>query len=663
MAAAYSCDFIDGTWPAVRQRTMKSGTNMARESLLGSIRHSVRRKLMVVVLATTTLALLLMGTAVMVYDLRSYHDTWVGDLIAQADLIGRESAPALAFGNDKAARENLSLLKEQPKVSSAALYDAKGAVFASYWRAPDGQPVFPATAQSEGYRVEGKDVVLFKRITANDKSLLGTVYLKASYELRDRLQNYLAILAAVLATSLLVAMLMTSWLQKSVTEPIMAMTDVARQVMSRRDFSLRVDKSTDDEIGYLVDTFNAMLAEIGARTLALEHSKHTLEQEMGERRNAEKALLAADRQKDEFLATLAHELRNPLAPMLTALEILRQPDSSDPARLTAREMLARQTRQLVQLVNDLLDVSRITTGKMVLRTERSELAGIVCMALETVAPLIESRQHRLTVLLPPQPVYLLADAARLAQVFVNLLNNAAKFTDPGGSLVLEATVQGQSLVLSVSDTGIGISPAMLPRVFDMFAQADRSLERPEAGLGVGLSLARYLVELHAGRLTAYSAGTGAGSRFTVSLPALPPALPVPEPAPQARPHSGTLRILLADDNVDFAASLATLLEACGHEVATTHDGMQALETAAAFQPDLCFLDIGLPRLHGYDLARRLRLLPATRDACLVAISGWGQPEDIRRAREAGFDQHLAKPVEFAQIEKLLDGFSVKRAGA
>lgn len=631
-----------------------------RDGAFMGVRHSVRKKLMLVVLATTFLALLLMGTVMMVYDLRTYHETWVGDMFAQADLIGRASAPALAFDDEKVARENLSLLQERPKVSAAAIYAADGKLFATYWRSDGSPPVFPAHPDHEGYRIESKELILFKRITGNDE-FLGTVYFRTSYELLDRLLGYLAILAAVMATSLGAAMLVTSWLHRGVTEPILAMTGVARKVMSQRDFSLRVGKLTDDEIGYLVDTFNAMLEEIGRRTRALEESNRTLEQEMAVRRHAEKALLAADRQKDEFLATLAHELRNPLAPLLNALEILRMPAATESAGRAARDMMERQLRQLVQLVNDLLDVSRITTGKMALRKERCGLDGIVRIALESAQPLMDARRHSLEVVLPQAQVHLFADASRLAQVFVNLLNNAAKFTDPGGRISFVARRNADLLEVTVTDNGMGMAAGMLPLVFDMFAQADRSLERAEAGLGVGLSLARYLVEAHGGSIAAHSAGAGMGSRFTVQLPILPEAdAGKPSPPQDRHAHTGRFRILLADDNVDFAASLSILLEAAGHEVAMAHDGVQALDAARGFRPDLCFLDIGLPRLHGYDLARKLRELAATKHACLVAISGWGQPEDKRRSREAGFDHHLAKPVDFEQIRQLLEQVQASR---
>lgn len=626
------------------------------------IRSSVRRKVMLVVLATTFVALLLTGAAMMIYDLRTYHEAWVNDVVAQADLIGRASAPALAFDDERVARENLSLLKGRPKVSAAAIYDEHGQLFASYAREGGAAPMFPQAPGSEGYRIDGNQMQVFKRIEANNKELLGTMYLQSSYEVMERLRSYLAILGSVMVVSMLAALLVAVWLQASVTRPILAISSVAQQVMSRRDFSLRVRKTTDDEIGYLVDAFNAMLAEIGEQTRTLENTNSTLELEMGERRAAEKALLAADRQKDEFLATLAHELRNPLAPLLNALDIMRIAGNDPGATQSARDMMARQLHQLVQLVNDLLDVSRISTGKMVLKKERTALDGIVQTALEAAAPLFELRGHRLHVELPREPVWLMADATRLAQVFVNLLNNAAKFTDPGGDISFRAAHEDGKVVVTVTDNGLGIAAGMLPVIFDMFAQADRSLERAHAGLGVGLSLARYLVDVHGGAITVASDGAGRGSTFTVTLPTLADeALAAAVAQSTAVPQVKHYRILLADDNVDFAASLAMLLETMEHTVLMANDGERALEIAPDFKPDFCFLDIGLPKLHGYDLARRLRENPATRNAVMVAVSGWGQEEDKRRSREAGFDHHLIKPVDFSQIEAVLATFSPRSA--
>ena len=630
--------------------------------VLSAVRYSIRRKLMFVVLATTAVALLLTGTSMVLHDLRTYHETWINDLFVQANLIGSASAPALQFDDVKVARENLELLKLRPRISAAAIYTARGTLFATYDRSDRKDFAFPPLPQADGYAVEGREIALFKRIESNNE-ILGTIYFRARYELIERLSSYLVILGAVMLTGLVVAGFMAAWLQGSLLSPILSMTDVARQVMTRRDFSLRVAKTTDDEIGYLVDTFNSMLAEIGRRAQALEESNVSLEHEMAERRVAQDALSIADKRKDEFLATLAHELRNPLAPLRNALEIVRTSGNDPKAVQDARDMMERQLRQLVHLVNDLLDVSRITTGKMTLKLERTPLASVIENALEMAGPLVRARQHALVVQAPKEPAMLEVDATRIAQVFVNLLNNASKFTDPGGRITFVAQVHGNELTVTVSDTGIGIAPEMQPLIFDMFAQADRSLEREQAGLGVGLSLARHLVEMHRGSIRASSAGLGQGSAFVVNLPCVVESrlddvgrtLDM-APADAARGQ----RVLLADDNVDFAESLSLILQMSGHEVHVANDGAAAFDMAENFIPDFAFLDIGLPKINGYDLARRLREIPALKACVFVAVTGWGQEDDRRKAREAGFDHHLVKPVEPEQILEAIATY--RRAG-
>ena len=538
------------------------GLQILRNSWLRGARYSVRKKLMWVVMTTTLVALLIASGAMVIYELRTYHEARVSDLVSQADLIGRSSAAALMFDDPKTAQANLALLKVAPRISAAAIYTAKGARFASYVRADLADVKFPDLPQADGYHVEGDQITVFQQIVDHNE-VVGTVYLRARYELIDRLFSYVTILGAVMALSLFGAMLITAWLPELVSRPILEITEVARQVMARRDFSLRVRRTTVDEIGYLVDAFNDMLAEIGRRAQALEESNRALQQEMAERRGAEKALLAADQRKDEFLATLAHELRNPLAPLRTALELLQNSGTDADTLRSAREVMERQLRQLVRLVNDLLDISRITTGKMTLKKEPIQLGDVVKSAVESARPLIETRRHRLDVVLPPVTVTLFADFTRLAQVFLNLLNNAAKFTDSGGAIKLTAEVKGGDLVVTVADTGIGISAKMLPVIFDMFAQADRSLERAQAGLGVGLTLVKHLTELHGGTVVARSDGAGRGSEFIVRLPVIAPpedraAAPAGPGAPSAAPAR---RILMADDNEDFVDSLAMLLRA------------------------------------------------------------------------------------------------------
>ena len=622
--------------------------------MLRRFKWPLRRKLMLVIFATTFSALLFTAVAMIIYELRNYEQSWVNDLVTQADILARASAPALTFDDPAAAAEDLALLKVRPKILAAALYLPNGSVFATY---PSGASpaAFPSAPAPEGYHIDGSEIHVFHRIVENSE-VTGTVYLRARYEMRQRLLDYLGILGAVMIGSLVVAALTSAALQSGLTGPILAVTAAAHRVMEQRDFSLRVEKTSEDEIGYLVEAFNAMLTEVGRRSEALEASNLSMQHEMHERLGAEEALRAADRRKDEFLATLAHELRNPLAPLRNALFILQSPASDEAARLQARAVMERQLQQMVRLVDDLLDVSRITTGKLGIRKERVAMADVIHNSLETVDSFVRMQGHALTIDLPTEAVYVSGDSTRLSQVFSNLLNNAAKYTDPGGSISLSVRVEGDQVVVRVSDNGVGIAPEMQRVIFGMFAQADRSLERRQAGLGVGLTLAERLVELHGGSIELHSDGLGSGSEFVVRLPLLEVAAPVPGLAaidhgavPTAR------RILVADDNEDFARSFAFILGAMGNDVRVAHDGAHALATAGEFRPDVAFLDIGLPKLNGYDLARGLRAAPASRHCVLIAVTGWGQEDDRRRAQEAGFDHHLVKPVEPSAIEALLAG--------
>jgi PAS domain S-box-containing protein len=368
---------------------------------------------------------------------------------------------------------------------------------------------------------------------------------------------------------------------------------------------------------------------------------------------AEAALKEADRRKDEFLATLAHELRNPMAPIRNAVQILKASPADDPDLELSRTIIDRQAAQMARLLDDLLDVSRITREKLELRRHRVALAAVVEAAVETSRPLIEAAGHELAVALPDGPVYLDADPVRLAQVFSNLLNNAAKYTPAGGHVRLEAARLGDALTVTVRDDGIGLAPEILPTLFDMFSQAAPALERAQGGLGIGLSLVKGLVELHGGAIEARSDGPGRGSAFVVRLPVADG--PAPEPAapePAASCDAGC-RILVADDSPDAAGTMARLLQLLGHEVRTAADGQEAVEAADAFRPDVALLDIGMPRLNGYDAARRIRELPGGAEVTLVALTGWGSADDRRRSREAGFDAHLTKPVDPQALRDLL----------
>lgn len=371
-----------------------------------------------------------------------------------------------------------------------------------------------------------------------------------------------------------------------------------------------------------------------------------------ERRRAVEALQEADRRKDEFLATLAHELRNPLAPIKSGLHILGS--ATAPSQMTtAIEIMERQVGQMVRLVDDLLDVARITTGKVEIRSEPIDLAAAINDAIETSKPFADERGQPLTVTPPATPVYVSADRTRLAQVFANLLNNSAKYSEPGQPITLAFGRDGNDAVVRVRDMGIGIHSEMLPRVFEMFRQADRTGGRARGGLGIGLSLVKRIVEMHGGTVTATSAGLGQGSEFIIRLPAIEAPRPAPEVSEPAADDSRRRRILVVDDNEDAAESLAALLSINGHDTRLAHDGPDALREAERFRPDVVFLDIGMPTLDGHETARLIRRQPWGRNMVLIALTGWGQSEDRRRSKDAGFNHHLVKPADPDMVASLL----------
>jgi PAS domain S-box-containing protein len=375
-----------------------------------------------------------------------------------------------------------------------------------------------------------------------------------------------------------------------------------------------------------------------------------------DRKRAEEALKEADRRKDEFLALLAHELRNPLAPIRNGLQVMRLAGDNADAVAKARAMMDRQLAHMVRLIDDLLDVSRISRNKMELRRSRVLLSDVISSAVETARPQVEAGGHELTVSLPPEPVYLDADLTRLAQVFANLLTNSAKYTEPGGHIWLTAERRGNEVVASVRDTGIGIPGEALPNIFDMFSQVDRSLERTAGGLGIGLALVKGLVEMHGGTVAAASDGPGAGSTFTVRLPALagePEPLPVAPADANGHALGPARRVLVVDDNRDSAGSMAAMLRLLGHEVATAHDGLEAVAAAEAFRPEVILMDVGMPRLNGLDATRRIREQDWGRRPTIVALTGWGQDADRARTRAAGCDGHLVKPVSLFDLQNLL----------
>lgn len=372
---------------------------------------------------------------------------------------------------------------------------------------------------------------------------------------------------------------------------------------------------------------------------------------------ADRALKEAGRRKDEFLATLSHELRNPLTPIRYALEVMKQANGSADLIEQARSTMERQMGYMVRIIDDLLDVNRITRNKLDLRKDRVELAPIIHHAVEACRSLADSANHELNISLPPEQVYVNADAVRLAQVFGNLLFNACKYTERGGRIWLTVEREGRDVVVKIRDTGVGIPPEMLPKVFEMFTQIDRTLERSQGGLGVGLTLVKRLVEMHDGTVTAHSQGQGQGSEFVVHLPILIENPKVEEPLEpigeniQITSH----RILVVDDNRASTLLHSKIFKLNGNDVQTAQDGVEAVEKAEEFKPDIILLDIGLPKLNGYDACRAIREQPWGKAIIIIALTGYGQEDDIRKAQEAGFNSHMVKPVDHASLVKMLVG--------
>jgi PAS domain S-box-containing protein len=380
-----------------------------------------------------------------------------------------------------------------------------------------------------------------------------------------------------------------------------------------------------------------------------------------EQKLAEQALRDADRRKDEFLATLAHELRNPLAPIRNSLQILKLPRVDMATALRTTEVMERQVQHLIRLVDDLLDVSRVMRGRIELRKERIELSAIIARAVEITQPLIESQGHHFETKVLPQSLLLNADPIRLAQVIGNLLTNAAKYTEPNGQIWLTAQREGSEAVVRIRDNGIGIAPDMLPHVFELFVQADHATTRSQGGLGIGLTLARTLVELHEGSVSARSDGLGKGAEFIVRLPIVDSEKDQAEEVEDAHPPAASTgyRLLVVDDNRDAAESLAVLLRFQGHEVRVVDNGAEALELMKTYAPVMIFLDLGMPGMDGYEVARRIRQQSPSPRVVLAALTGWGQEDDRRRSREAGFDHHVVKPMEPKVLEQLLSSLKAE----
>ena len=756
---------------------------------LAAIRHprrSVTGKLMAVVLLTTAIALLVAGATLLATDIRQDRRVWGNNLQSTGDILALMTAPALSFDDPASADRTLAALAAQPTIHGRAVYDCTRCVVRTF---PEKR-----SASATGARAGPRRGSEFRR--GSDRTAAAHHAGKGAPWHRlpawpatmfpDEWLTYLGVLTSIMLLGLVAAMLAAGWLQRVISRPMESITSVARQIVEGRGYSLRAQKTTDDEFGLVIDAFNNMLADVQQRTSALEHSNRALKEAALVRQAVEQALRAserlyraigesisygvwvcdaegnniyasdsflrltgltleeycsptwirvlhpedraraeiawqecvrtggtwyqehrirgvdgeyypilaqgvpiyddqgqidrwagihldiarlklteqalreADRRKDEFLATLAHELRNPLAPIRNSVYILNAANADPAQRQLARSVIDRQVRHMSLLLDDLLDVSRVTRGQFELKREYVDLRSVCDVAVETARPLIEAKRHTLRVGLPAETITLEADPLRLAQVVSNLLTNAAKYTDAEGLIELSAEVRDSGVRLVVRDNGVGLSPESIPTLFGMFSQIDSSLDRSQGGLGIGLALVKGLVELHGGSVSALSAGLGRGSEFVVQLPASLVCRQIATlagapvvPAARQRSAAGGSKILVVDDNRDAAQTLSMALCFAGYEVHTAYSGAQALQIGAREHPQAVVLDVGMPGMDGYETARHLRRESWGRHAVVIAVTGWGQDEDKLDARLAGFDEHLTKPVDFSSLETML----------
>ncbi|HTV79196.1 MAG TPA: response regulator [Steroidobacteraceae bacterium] len=621
--------------------------------------HSVRAKLIRIVLSTTAIALIVAAIAMLTYDLTNYRQSVVSGLAAEAGILALSTAPALAFDDLNVAERNLTATQARATIRVAAVYGPGGKLYAFYTRPGERPPPQTLPVSRTGARLQGDQIEYVQPILQSGERL-GSVYLRATYGFIGRVWAYLEIFVLVILLGMAVALVSSTALQKVITEPLDAMARVAHEVIDRRDYSLRAGAFGRDEIGMVVAAFNNMLDEVENREKALQSSNSALSAEIRVREAAEAALREADRRKDEFLATLAHELRNPLAPIRHAVKILEAPGATEQQRDWGRKVISRQVQHMALLLDDLLDVSRITRGRLELRKDYVDLQSLIAAAIEPARPLIEAKRHTLQVALPAEPIELEVDPLRMSQALTNLLTNAAKYTDAGGTIRVSAALEASGLVIRVADNGIGLSAAAIPNLFEMFSQVDSAIDRAEGGLGIGLSLVKGLLALHGGSVEASSAGIGLGSEFVIRLPrsalvgrTATMVSGTPAPPPSVGPQG---RILVVDDNRDAAETLALVLKMSGHELLLAHSGREALELGSRERPDVIILDIGMPDMSGYEVARRIRREAWGRKMFLLAITGWGQEDDKDAARAAGFDGHLTKPVDPDEVETLLAGF-------
>jgi signal transduction histidine kinase/ActR/RegA family two-component response regulator len=599
-------------------------------------RLPIRAKLVAMIMLTSGTVLVLAGAGYLAWDYYRLRADLAADLQAQAQLVLENSEAALNFQDPRTAAEILATLAGVPRLSEACLYDKNGAVFATWRRS--GR-LACAARPSDDRAIFKADTLELVTSGVRDGKKFGTISLQSDTGvLTSRLRAQAAVTAALLMVTMAVALVLSSQLQDLVSGPILQLAQTAADVSARGDYSVRARKVTDDELGALVDAFNRMLVQIQQR---------------------ESELREANRLKDEFLATLSHELRTPLNAILGWTKLLRSRALPVGSFDRALEKIDRNAQAQARLVEDLLEVSRITTGKLRLDLRNVDLAAIVQAAVESMRPSAEAREVMLETAGLDQGFPFFGDPDRLQQVIWNLLSNAVKFTQGGGRASVSLARSGDTAVLVVRDTGVGIDPVFLPNVFDTFRQADASSTRQHGGLGLGLSIARRLVELHGGAIEAFSDGPGRGARFTVRLPArITEPLPAPaRPAPAV--HSATLAattILVVDDEEDALELLVSVLESAGAIVFAARSADEALRLAIDRHPQVLVSDLGMPGTDGLTLMRQIRAtLGAESPHVTIAVTAYASERDRERSAAAGFQRHLAKPLDPTTLVDIVAG--------
>jgi signal transduction histidine kinase/ActR/RegA family two-component response regulator len=628
-------------------------------------RLPVRHKLVTMIMATTTAALLLSSAGYLFSEYQRSRGDLEEEMISLTELLLENSSAALRFKDPRDASAVLHTLSSDPHVRAACLYLPEGNVLAEF-RVPGAQGC-PA-APREGFAYSTNRVELVRRGMDEGKHT-GTVYIRTDIQhVTTRLQVQAAIVVALLLATLGVALFLSARLQFVVSDPVVGLARTASEVSARGDYSLRATRTTDDELGVLVDAFNRMLERIQTREEELSRANDDLRREVAERRRAEQEraqLLVREREanrlKDEFLATLSHELRTPLNAILGWTKLLRANAVPSASVDRALEKIERNAQVQTRLVEDLLEVSRITSGKLRLELKTVDLVPIVNTAIDSIRPTAEARGVAVERQFDLYSMPTLGDSDRLQQVIWNLLSNAVKFTPPRGVVTVRLSRNDGVDEIAVSDTGIGIDPAFLPSVFDTFRQADASSTRTHGGLGLGLSIVRHLVEMHGGEVKAESGGLGAGATFTVKLPVrVEPAIEPPSevsvpPAILTERRLGGNSVLVVDDDEDTRELLVSVLEAAGATVYAAHSAPDALALGVQYKPQAIVSDIAMPGQDGYSLMRDLDAALGHRAPRVrVALTAFAGERDRNRAFEAGYHRHLAKPFDPAGLIRLLE---------